>query len=268
MNASARMSPELILNAEKNAGLSAEALEERANEQEEKSPEGRVLSRSKNKTRIHVSMENRLLRAAFLRMLAKQTEFEAAAEESDFMGKSRLREAGRSETEVEILVLGSGGQILEDLSRIHQVRAAAPHVRILLIGANQGDKEFLRYVRAGISGYLPHQSCAGDVLAGVRSVRDGKAVCPGSQCAVLFRYFEKEAEVFPSAALQRDLGLTRREQQLIPLVARGLTNKEIANYFCLSEQTVKNHLYRMKQKIGGGGRLGIVHACQQQGYLL
>jgi DNA-binding CsgD family transcriptional regulator len=58
------------------------------------------------------------------------------------------------------------------------------------------------------------------------------------------------------------MGLTRREQQLIPLIAEGLTNKEIANRFCLSEQTVKNHLYRMKHKVGAGDRLGIVQVCR------
>jgi len=64
------------------------------------------------------------------------------------------------------------------------------------------------------------------------------------------------------------LGLTRREQQLIPLVAEGLTNKEIANHFCLSEQTAKNHLYRMKQKVGADNRLGIVQMCRSQGFMI
>jgi len=54
---------------------------------------------------------------------------------------------------------------------------------------------------------------------------------------------------------------------LIPLIAEGLTNKEIANRFCLSEQTVKNHLYRMKQKIGAEDRLGIVQVCRTEGFM-
>jgi DNA-binding NarL/FixJ family response regulator len=68
--------------------------------------------------------------------------------------------------------------------------------------------------------------------------------------------------------MQRCLGLTRREQQLIPLVAQGLTNKEIANHFCLSEQTVKNHLYRMMQKVGVSDRLSIVDLCRTQGFVV
>jgi len=106
------------------------------------------------------------------------------------------------------------------------------------------------------------------VLGAVKAVQSGQAVCPGTLCALMFRYFEREATSFPSAAVHRQLGLTRREQQLIPLIGQGLTNKEIANHFCLSEQTVKNHLYRMKQKVGADDRLGIVQVCRTQGFML
>src|SRR5439155_9728453 len=99
-------------------------------------------------------------------------------------------------------------------------------------------------------------------------LQTGHAVCPGPLCALLFRYFESEATVFPSATAHQRLGLTRREQQLIPLVAQGKTNKEIANHFCLSEQTVKNHLYRMKHKVGADDRLSIVQRYRTQGFLL
>ena len=82
-----------------------------------------------------------------------------------------------------------------------------------------------------------------------------------------WNYLEREATCFPSASVHLRLGLTRREQQLIPLVAEGLTNNEIASHFCLSEQTVKNHLYRRKQKVGADDRLGIVQLCRTQGFM-
>jgi len=105
------------------------------------------------------------------------------------------------------------------------------------------------------------------VVEGVRALQGGEAICPGRLCATLFRYFEREATSFPFASVRQRLGLTRREQQLIPLIAEGLTNKEIANRFCLSEQTVKNHLYRMKLKIAAEGRLGIVQVCRTEGFM-
>jgi DNA-binding NarL/FixJ family response regulator len=107
-----------------------------------------------------------------------------------------------------------------------------------------------------------------DVVAAVRALHAGQAFCAGALCAALFRNLEREATSFPSATVQQKLGLTRREQQMIPLIAEGLTNKEIANRFGLSEQTVKNHLCRMKHKIGAEDRLGIVQVCRTQGFMI
>jgi DNA-binding NarL/FixJ family response regulator len=60
------------------------------------------------------------------------------------------------------------------------------------------------------------------------------------------------------------LGLTRREQQLIPLIGRGMTNKEIAAQFGLSEETVKNHVHRILRKVGVEDRRGVFEACQPE----
>jgi len=170
--------------------------------------------------------------------------------------------------EAEIMLLSSKGNLDEDLSAIRKIRSDWPGIQILLIDVASDDASFLQCIRAGVRGYLPRDASAEDVVEAVHAVYEGKAVCPGALCAALFRYLEREATSFPSASVHQRLGLTRREQQLIPLIAEGLTNKEIANRFCLSEQTVKNHLYRMKQKIGADDRLGIVHVCRTQGFMV
>jgi DNA-binding NarL/FixJ family response regulator len=122
-------------------------------------------------------------------------------------------------------------------------------------------------VRAGVSGYLLRDASSEEVLRGIRAVHAGEAACPGALCSVLFRYLEREAALMPCASPRRRLGLTRREQQLIPFIAQGLTNKEIANHLSLSEQTVKNHLYRMKHKVGAEHRLDIVPLYRAQSFL-
>jgi len=107
---------------------------------------------------------------------------------------------------------------------------------------------------------------ANEIVEAVGALERGEAICSGGQCALLFRYFEQEREAFPSSAMRRDQGPKRREQQLIPLLTRRLANREIANRFSLSEQTVKNHLYRMKRKPGAHGRSEIVDVGRQQGF--
>jgi DNA-binding NarL/FixJ family response regulator len=218
---------------------------------------------ARRKPRVFVAAENRLLREALSRMLVKNGEIEVVG--MDLAEPFRTEDLLQEETD--ILLLSSRGNRNEDLSAVRRVRTAAPQVQILLIGVTGEEAEFLQCVRAGVRGYLPRDASAEDVVEGVRALQSGKAICPGTLCATLFRYMEREATSFPSASVHQQLGLTRREQQLIPLIAEGLTNKEIANRFCLSEQTVKNHLYRMKHKIGAKDRLGIVQVCRTQGFM-
>jgi DNA-binding NarL/FixJ family response regulator len=213
---------------------------------------------------VFLAAENRLLHDALSRMMAKRADIEVVGASTGESFEPESAPLGP----VDILLMTSRGNLPEDLALIRRVRVTAPDVRILLLGVTGGEAEFLQYVRAGIKGYLLRDATAEDVLGAVKAVRTGHAVCPGALCALMFRYFESEGTVFPSAAVRQRLGLTRREQQLIPLVAQGMTNKEIANHFCLSEQTVKNHLYRMKQKVGADDRLGIVQVCRSQGFML
>jgi DNA-binding NarL/FixJ family response regulator len=218
---------------------------------------------ARRKPRVYVAAENRLLRESLSRMLVKNGKIEVVGTNTGepFRTEDLLKE------ETDILLLSSYGNRDDDLTAVRRVRTAAPKVQILLIGVTGEEAEFLQCVRAGVRGYLPREASAEDVVEGVGALQEGEAICPGTLCASLFRYFEREATCFPSASAHQRMGLTRREQQLIPLIAEGLTNKEIANRFCLSEQTVKNHLYRMKHKIGADNRLGIVQACRAQGFM-
>jgi DNA-binding NarL/FixJ family response regulator len=65
--------------------------------------------------------------------------------------------------------------------------------------------------------------------------------------------------------LKRDLGLTRREQELLQRIDQGLSNKEIAVDLNLSEQTVKNHVHRMLRKVGATDRASAVELCRLPG---
>lgn len=262
MNASVRRSPVLSGNGQngsviygerRTTFLPLEEFSDGANPNGEKGP-----------VRVYVAAENRLLREALSRMLMRHGDVEAVG--MNFAAPFRAE--GLLEEKADILLMTSRGNMPADLSLIRRVRLTAPAVQILMIGMTEEDTEFLQYVRAGIKGYLPRDASAEDVLEAIRALQAGAAVCPGTLCALLFRFFEREATSLPSAAVHRQLGLTRREQQLIPLIAQGLTNKEIANHFCLSEQTVKNHLYRMKHKVGADDRLGIVQLCRTQGFLV
>jgi DNA-binding NarL/FixJ family response regulator len=227
-------------------------------------PKPEALGIPSARPRVFVAAENQLLREALAHMLTKKGDIEVTGMEPAVP----LRAESVAETNADVLLLMSRGAVNDDLLMVQQVHAAAPGMRILLLGMAENEAEFLRCVRAGISGYLLHDASADEVLEGVQAVHAGEAVCPRTLCTALFRYFESEATSMPCASARRRLGLTRREQQLVPLIAKGLTNKEIAKHFSLSEQTVKNHLYRMKHKTGAEDRLDIVQLYRVEGFLV
>lgn len=101
-----------------------------------------------------------------------------------------------------------------------------------------------------------------DVVSAIRAVAEGQAACPPRYARLLFDLVAVQAPELPNSRRHGQWGLTRREQQLIPLIGRGLSNKEIANHFTLSEQTVKNHIHRIMRKVGVSDRLSIFEACQ------
>ena len=130
--------------------------------------------------------------------------------------KERLKEERRNQhaNRCEVLVMTASGMVQEDLRQIREAKTGAGELKTLLLGAPQNEMELLQYLRAGVSGILTPEAIA-------EEVKNGQAICPGVQWAILFRYIEKEAGAFPSATLHGDLGLTRREQQLIPLPDAG-----------------------------------------------
>src|SRR5580700_5210788 len=164
--------------------------------------------RPATKPRVYLAAENRLLREALSRMLAKRGDMEVVGMETVEPSLT----AGLLKEEADILLLTSRGNMIEDVLAIRKVRATVPRVQVILIGVTGTEAEFLQCVRAGVRGYLPRDASAEDVVEGVRAVQAGKAVCPGTLCAALFHYFEREATAFPSASVHQRMGLTRREQ--------------------------------------------------------
>ncbi|MGA2418605.1 MAG: response regulator transcription factor [Candidatus Acidiferrum sp.] len=214
--------------------------------------------------RVFVAAETELQLEVLTRLLRKNPSVEIAGIDR----RSPFEVAAMVGKGADILLLTSCGNFLEDLTVIRSVRSSQPSAEVVMLGSTSNETEFLQCVRAGVHGYLARDASPEEILEAIFEVRAGAAVCPGKLCVQLFRYFEAEAKSLPSASIHQRMGLTRREQQLVPLVARGLTNKEIANHFSLSEQTVKNHLYRMKHKIGAEDRLSIVHLCRMQGFMV
>jgi DNA-binding NarL/FixJ family response regulator len=131
-------------------------------------------------------------------------------------------------------------------------------MKLVLIDMDDDREIFLESVRAGAVGYILRDASAAEVVSGVQAVDQGQAVCPPHLCAHLFRVFSRQWTAIPSARTKLEVRLTRRQQQIVPLIAQGMTNKEIASHLTLSEQTVKNHIHRIMRRVGAVDRLQVI----------
>ena len=207
--------------------------------------------------KVFIVSENRLLRD----MLARVFEQEQGLA---VVGAARLcREAIEeiSSTRPDVLLLNPPALATPDLNDLQRIRRRAPQLRVVAFGMAESEEVFLAAMRAGVIGYVLKDAYSVDVVTAVRLAAQGEAVCPPRFCQYLFAHFAKQPTVTPSLRLRTCLPLTRREQELVPMIAQGLTNKEIAAQLNLSAQTVKNHVHRILQK-AGSNRLGVQEQCR------
>jgi DNA-binding NarL/FixJ family response regulator len=160
--------------------------------------------------------------------------------------------------------------VLDSLQLLSDVKIFVPGprerrlIKCVLVAMQDDQKLFLSAIRQGALGYVLQEASAAEVVNSVRTVAQGEAVCPSQYPRVLFDYFAIQTASAPNSRVHAQVCLTRREQQLVPLIDRGMTNKEIANQLNLSEQTVKNHVHRILHKVGVQDRLSVFEAFQAQ----
>lgn len=211
---------------------------------------------------VFILAENRLLREALARILNKKSDIRVVG--SSAFAPDIVDQIAH--TAPDVLLSDSAAVALSDLRLLSEVRAAIPGLKVVMIGMDADREVFLRGVRNGIVGYILKDASAMEVATCVRSVANGEAVCPPALCLVLFEQVAKSAQP-THFFIKHNLGLTRREQELVHMISRGLTNKEIAAQLSLSEQTVKNHIHRMLRKLGANDRLAAVEICRLPGAL-
>ena len=204
------------------------------------------------KLKVFIISENRLLRDTLARIFEQEQDLTV-------VGAARLCREAASEiwsNRPDVLLLNPPALATPDLSDLARIRRRAPQLKIVAFGMEEGEEAFLAAVRAGVVGYLLKDAYSADIVTAVRLAAQGEAVCPPRLCLCLFAHFSNQPAGMPRVRIRTRLPLTRREQELVPMIAQGLTNKEIAAQLNLSAQTVKNHVHRILQK-AGSNRLAV-----------
>ena len=177
---------------------------------------------AREKSTVFLLAENRLLRETLSRLLQKKSGISVVGEcQFNDSAIERIAESG-----CDVLLLDYRTTTVSNPGLIGEILEAVPGVKVLLLGMEEDEDSFLSAIRSGVMGYLLKEASALDVLAAVRAVAQGQAVCPPKLCASLFRYISKQSEVVPIYQARVQLGLTRRQQQLVILVAKGWTDRK------------------------------------------
>jgi len=211
--------------------------------------------------RTFLLIENRLLREALVRLFGKRADLLVVGQSGPAEVSARLV----LDSQCDVLVIDS---LQRAWLPANIALESGDHAsfKAVVIAMDSDEEQFLAAVRSGVTGYLLQDASASDVVAAVRAVFRGEAVCPPQLCSKLFRFVAQTAREMLLQNPTSRPDLTLRQQQLVGLVAKGLTNKEIASYLNLSQFTVRNHIHRILKQVDAGSRSEAVETIRAHGY--
>ncbi|HEY6932188.1 MAG TPA: response regulator transcription factor [Marmoricola sp.] len=139
-----------------------------------------------------------------------------------------------------------------------------PDVRVLILSASGEQQDVLEAVKAGATGYLVKSASRQELIAALQRVAEGDTVfTPGLAGLVLGEY--RRLSDAPASVAEDRPRLTERETEVLRLVAKGLSYKQIADRLVLSHRTVQNHVQNTLRKLQLHNRVQLVRYAIEQG---
>jgi two-component system response regulator NreC len=211
--------------------------------------------------RILLVDDHTMVRAGLRLVLEEQPDLCVAAEAAS--GEEAIRLALRLQPRVVILdctLPDMGG--LEVLQRL---RARMPDVRVLMLAGTRNERDLLHALHMGALGFLLKEESAATLIHGVRAVAHGQLAVRWPVHGVFIAPLAQAAS--RRLAPPRHSMLTQREQEVVRLVARGLSNAEIARRLGISAKTVDTHRTHAMDKLDLHCRADLTHYALEQGFL-
>ena len=168
-------------------------------------------------------------------------------------------EAAR-ESMPEVVIMDLQLPTVSGVEATRRIVADSPHIKVLVLSASPEETDVLEAVKAGASGYLLKSSTSAEVVDAVRRVRDGEPVFTASLAGLVLGEFRRMATKDPL-----EPKITAREQEILKLVAKGYTYREIADHLVISVKTVQNHVQNILTKLQLRGRYELMRYALQRG---
>ncbi|MFF2038974.1 response regulator [Kitasatospora sp. NPDC058170] len=199
--------------------------------------------------RVIIVDDQAMVRAGFAALLGVQSDIDVVGDAAD--GAQALEVCGRTHPDVVLMdVRMPGMDGLEATRRLLDPAVPGAHrPRVLMLTTFDVDDYVYEALRAGASGFLLKDAPPADLIAAVRVVAAGEALLAPSVTRRLIEDFARTRPARRRDPRLRLNGLTPRETEVLELIARGLSNQEIAAGLVLAEQTVKTHIGRILAKL-------------------
>ncbi len=191
-----------------------------------------------------------LVRKGIASILANEPDIELVGEAGT--GREAVEQFRRHHPDVTLMDLRMPD--MDGIEATRAIRAEFPDAKIIALTSYDGDQDIFRALEAGIRGYLLKEMVHTEVLRAIRTVQAGRRLLPPE-------VVERLPEPVPRAAL------TTREIEVLTLVARGLSNKEVADRLGTAGGTVKMHIQNILSKLGASDRTHAVTIALQRGII-
>ncbi len=207
-----------------------------------------------SRIKVFVADDHELVRYALRTMLESEADIEVVGEGSD----SETTLAGCAQTHPDVLVLDLRMPGVGGVEVCRKVREECPETSVLVLTSFDEDEELFGVLSAGACGYLLKDTRPERIVHAIRAVADGQAVFDSS---VANRIITGR----PQGNDDLDDPLSDREMEVLQLMAKGFSNKEIGRALWIGETTVKTHVSHILRKLGQADRTQAVLAAVKAG---
>jgi DNA-binding NarL/FixJ family response regulator len=214
-----------------------------------------------DKLRVLLADDHNVVRAGLRALIDAQADMEVVGEAADGEAGCRLA----AELGPDVAVLDVSMPLLGGAQATERIRRERPEVKILALTVHENRGYLQQLLQAGASGYLLKRAAADDLIHAVRTVaRGGTYLDPSLAGKVVSGLMGRSGQQRSGAGDS----LSDREEEVLRMIARGFTNREIAARLDVSIKTVETHKARAMEKLGLESRAGIVAHAIQAGWLL
>jgi len=195
--------------------------------------------------RVVIVDDHALFRRGLDRVLSDEPDIEVAGEAADGVeAVARVRELTPDVVIMDVRMPRATG-----IEAARTIRAMVPDTKVVMLTVSDLEEDLYEAVKAGVNGYLLKEVAIGEVADAVRAVAAGHSLVSPSMASKLFTEFNALAERAEDRQRALSPRLTERELEVLKLVAKGLSNREIGGELFIAENTVKNHVRNVLEKL-------------------